>query len=125
MASVALEVDSFSLIVERALFFELAVLAAVLLFDSLDDLGGPLSVVEILEPLPPELSSLVVVVVVVGDAGVLPVSWIERYAGTRWCRSLACARICTLSISLMNSGHRFDHPLCAPPVRPRYEGLGT
>lgn len=76
IASVALEIFSFSLTMERALFFELVVLADGLLFDGLaglsglDELDRPLSSVEAPEPLPPELPSLVVVVVVVvEDAG--------------------------------------------------------
>jgi hypothetical protein len=73
IASVALEVVSFSLTVERALFFELVDLADGLLFDGLaglsglDELDKPLSSVEAPEPLPPELPSLVVVVVMEDD----------------------------------------------------------
>ncbi|OQE03968.1 hypothetical protein PENSOL_c001G09833 [Penicillium solitum] len=71
-----------------------------------------LSLVEVPEPLPPELPGPTIVVA----AGVpYLVSLIERYAGTRWYRSLACVRACTLSISLIKSGYRFDHPLCTPP----------
>lgn len=78
-----------------------------------------LSLVEVPEPLPPELPGPTVVA-----AGVpCLASLIERYAGTRWCRSLACARACTLSISLMKSGHRFDHPLCAPPQLAHFRSL--
>ncbi|OQE11196.1 hypothetical protein PENFLA_c078G01069 [Penicillium flavigenum] len=53
-----------------------------------------LSVIEALGPLPPGLSSLVLV-----DSVLASLSTFERYAGTRWCLSLACARACTLSIS--------------------------
>jgi hypothetical protein len=78
-----------------------------------------LSFVEVQEPLPPELPDPTVVA-----AGVpCLASLIERYAGTRWCRSLACARTCTLSISLVKSGHRFDHPLCAPPQLAHFRSL--
>jgi hypothetical protein len=101
----------FACLLEFVLLLADTLLVAGLLVDGLDKLS---SVVEALEPLPPGLPFSLVVVL--ADIGALcPTSYIERYAGTRWYRSLTYARICTLSISLMKSGHRFDHPLCAPP----------
>ncbi|CAI7668804.1 unnamed protein product [Penicillium palitans] len=78
-----------------------------------------LCLVEALEPLPPELPDPTVTA-----AGVLPAT-IKRYAGTRWCLSLAYARACTLSISMMKSGHRFDHPLYAPPQLAHFRSLSV
>ena len=68
-----------------------------------------LYLVETLGPLPPKLPDPTIVA-----AGVLPAT-IKRYAGTRWCLSLAYTRAYTLLISMMKSGHRFDHPLYTPP----------
>ncbi|CAG8355053.1 unnamed protein product [Penicillium salamii] len=80
MMFAALEVVSFSLIVDRALFFELMCFVDDLLFDGFDIL---LSLVEALEPLPLKLPSFMVVVVMVNNAGTLCLaSWIERCAGT-------------------------------------------
>ncbi|CAG8321906.1 unnamed protein product [Penicillium salamii] len=77
----ALKVVSFSLTVNRTLFFELICFTDNLLFDDFDI---PLSLVEAPESLPPKLPSLVVVVVMMDNAGALyPTSWIERYAGTQ------------------------------------------
>ncbi|CAG7999167.1 unnamed protein product [Penicillium salamii] len=79
MTFVVLEVVSFSLTINRVLFFELMCFVDDLLFDGFDIL---LSFVEALELLFFELPSFVVVVVMVDDAGALClVSWIERYVG--------------------------------------------
>ncbi|CAG8312360.1 unnamed protein product [Penicillium salamii] len=63
-----LKVVSFSLTINRALFFEFVCFADNLLFDGFDI---PLSFVEALEPLPPKLPSLVMIVVMVDNAGAL------------------------------------------------------
>ncbi|CAG8251988.1 unnamed protein product [Penicillium salamii] len=68
MTFVVLEVVFFSLIIDRALFFELMCFVDDLLFDGFDIL---LSFVKALELLSLELPSLVVVVVIVDNTGAL------------------------------------------------------
>ncbi|CAG8351882.1 unnamed protein product [Penicillium salamii] len=72
MTFTTLEVVSFLLTINRALFFEFVCFIDNLLFNGFDI---PLSFVKAPKPLPPKLSSLVVVVVMVDDVGALyPIS---------------------------------------------------
>jgi hypothetical protein len=69
---VALKLDSFSLTVERELFFDFIILADSLLFDSFNKFDKLLFFIDTLEPLPLKLPSPLVVV---GVAGILfPIS---------------------------------------------------